>query len=212
MLALIGQMCDMGWPRQGRVLFRHLRQYLTDSDLVRAAREKNSEAWTALSRRYFPAVWRYAYALLQDVHAAEDVVAETMLAFLKGIDQIDVQSPRISAWLRSVVRHKVADHHRRSHRINNHLGRLAVENGQSCRESGPSRSLEIKESRNRVLQILDRLPDQQRIALEWKYIDGLRIREIADRLKETEKAIEAMLYRARREFRRQYEAAESASV
>jgi hypothetical protein len=38
-----------------------------------------------------------------------------------------------------------------------------------------------------------------------KYLDALRVREIADRLGETEKAVEALLYRARREFRRLFE-------
>jgi DNA-directed RNA polymerase specialized sigma24 family protein len=41
--------------------------------------------------------------------------------------------------------------------------------------------------------------------LEWKYLDGLRVREIAQRLGETEKAVETVLYRARIEFRRLFE-------
>jgi DNA-directed RNA polymerase specialized sigma24 family protein len=42
--------------------------------------------------------------------------------------------------------------------------------------------------------------------LEWKYLDALRVREIAERLGDSEKAIETVLYRARREFRRLFEA------
>ncbi|MGE3778438.1 MAG: hypothetical protein AB7F89_14730, partial [Pirellulaceae bacterium] len=36
---------------------------------------------------------------------------------------------------------------------------------------------------------------------EWKYLDGLSVREIAVRWEMTEKAAESVLFRARREFR-----------
>jgi RNA polymerase sigma-70 factor (ECF subfamily) len=48
---------------------------------------------------------------------------------------------------------------------------------------------------------MDDLPEQYRLALEWKYIDGLSVRQIAERLALTEKAAESILFRARREFR-----------
>jgi hypothetical protein len=48
---------------------------------------------------------------------------------------------------------------------------------------------------------MDSLPDQQRLALEWKYLDKLSVREMADRWETTVKAVESILFRARREFR-----------
>ncbi len=203
---------------------------MTDAELVRQAREENfeapekrSEAWNMLSRRYLPLVWRYAYALLHDIHAAEDVVSETMLAFLKNIGQIDAgletEGAKIAAWLRSVVRHKVADHLRRVYRVKDHLPRVAIEkqrrNGGQQRHDDsqdPSMPLLVAEKRTQIAKILEGLPERQRLALEWKYIEGMRVKEIAARLGETEKAVEATLYRARREFRRLYENSENNTV
>ncbi len=200
---------------------------MTDAELVRQACEKNTaadrrnEAWNTLSCRYLPLVWRYAYALLRDTHAAEDVVSETMLAFLKSIGQKgigprDAEAPKISAWLRSVVRHKVADHHRRNYRAKDHLPRLIVEqqvrNGEKQGREGPqdpSAPLLAAEKKTQIAEILEGLPERQRLALEWKYIEDMRVREIATRLGETEKAVEATLYRARREFRRIFELSEN---
>jgi len=48
---------------------------------------------------------------------------------------------------------------------------------------------------------MDELPEQHRVALEWKYVDKLSVREIAERLQTTEKAAESILFRARRTFR-----------
>ena len=173
------------------------------------ARQQNAEAWRTLYERYLPTVWRYAYALIGDVHAAEDVVGEVMLALLKGIGQIDIENPRISAWLRSVVRHKVADHHRSSIRTKDRIKSLAANSSSESNVDGNSLCpLELAEARDQVLAILDGLTERQRMALEWKYVEDLRVREIAERWGETEKAVEATLYRARREFRRRFDLVE----
>jgi hypothetical protein len=65
--------------------------------------------------------------------------------------------------------------------------------------------LEVVETKERVHHALDALSDRQRIVLEWKYLESLPVREMAERLGETEKAVEAVLYRARREFRRLFD-------
>lgn len=183
---------------------------MTDAQLVIEARKRNPEAWTALYERYLPLVWRYAYALVRDVHLAEDTVSDVMVAFLKGIYTLDIDSandcaPKISAWLRSVVRHKIADHHRRAYRLQERLPEVEAGNRASASSLDPGQPLEQAETRDQVLAILAEFPERQRLALEWKYVDGLRVREIAERLGETEKAVEATLYRARREFRRKFQ-------
>lgn len=183
---------------------------MTDAQLVIEARKRNSEAWTALYERYLPLVWRYAYALIRDVHLAEDIVSEAMLALVKGIHTLDKEEPKISAWLRAVVRHKLADHHRRAYRLQDRLVQVEADIRSALPSLSPSQPLEQEETRDQVLAILEELPDRQRLALEWKYVDGLRVREIAERLGETEKAVEATLYRARREFRRRFQIVEPA--
>ena len=181
---------------------------MTDAQLLCEARSGNAEAWRTLYKRCLPAVWRQAYALVSDSHIAEDVTSETMLALLQNIHRIDTETPRIAGWLRSVVRCKVADHHRRAFRARDHLQAAAEIFGEEFSAADPARPLENDETKSQVLRVLDRLSDRQRCLLEWKYLEGLRVRDIAERLGETEKAIETVLYRARREFRRLFESEE----
>ena len=72
-------------------------------------------------------------------------------------------------------------------------------------DADPAAPLETEETRRQVHRVLDEMPDRQRTVLEWKYLDSLRVREMAERLGETEKAVETVLYRARIEFRRRFE-------
>lgn len=174
---------------------------MTDADLLRGAQRGDAEAWRMLYQRSLPAVWRQAYALVGDVHVAEDITSETMLALLKNIDRLDTDVPKIAGWLRAVVRCKAADYQRSAIRTRNKLT-IAAGTADGKIVGAPSLPLETEETRTEVLRILDELPDRQRVVLEWKYLDALRVREIAERLGDSEKAVETVLYRARREFRR----------
>jgi RNA polymerase sigma-70 factor (ECF subfamily) len=147
-------------------------------------------------------VWRQAHALVGDIHIAEDITSETMLALLKNVDRLQTDAPKIAGWLRVVVRCKAADHQRKDFRARNKLQTVAEASTNGATSTCPSAPLEAEETRARVLRVLDALPDRQRLVLEWKYLDALRVRQIAERLGETEKAVETVLYRARREFRR----------
>jgi RNA polymerase sigma-70 factor (ECF subfamily) len=177
---------------------------LTDAELVRGARTGDAEAWRALYERYLPAVWRQACALVSDVHAAEDVTSEAMLALLRSIGQLDADASSLAAWLFSVVRRQAADHHRKDFRKREVL-QAAVMTPAQLGEVSPTIALEAEETRDHVLKVLNALPDRERLLLEWKYLEGLSVREIAGRLGETDRSIEAILYRARRGFRRLFE-------
>jgi RNA polymerase sigma factor (sigma-70 family) len=139
-----------------------------------------------------------------DIHAAEDVSSEAMLAFLRNIHEFEADAPNVGGWLRSVVDFKVADHFRKQLRNRDRLQYLAKQ--PTHREvSAPSAALEIGETRDHVLKVLDQLPGRHREVLECKYLDAMSVREIASRLGETEKAVESLLYRGRCEFRRLFD-------
>lgn len=179
---------------------------MTDGELLRGAQEGDAAAWRALYQRALPAVWRQAYALVGDVDVAEDIASETMLALLKNIDRLQTDAPKIAGWLRVVVRCKVADHQRKVFRSRDKMPAVADAYSNGRASGNPSAPLEAEETRIEVLRVLDEMPDRQRVILEWKYLDALRVREIAERLGDSEKAVETVLYRARREFRRLFEA------
>src|SRR6476469_4182813 len=180
---------------------------LTDVELLYGARRGDAEAWRALYVRYLPFVWRQAHALLGDPHAAEDVTSEVMLALLRNIQNLESEVPKLGGWLRTVVRCKAADHQRALIRSRATIAvvaaRLAANDSNT--QLGPSAPLEVVETKSRVHLALDSLPERQRIVLEWKYLDALSVREMARRLGEAEKAVESVLYRARREFRRLFD-------
>ena len=174
---------------------------MTDVDLVRAGQSGDRAAVEALYARYLSSVWRYVCARLNgDVHAAEDVVSETFLTAVRHLRRFDPARGGVGPWLIGIARNKTNDHYRRTQRLRA-VTPLAMQVRTSTGEVDPPTSVEAAETRELVAAVVDGMDDDARLALEWKYLDDLPVREIAERLGRTEKAAEALLYRARRAFR-----------
>ncbi len=178
----------------------NLRPILNDSQLVQGLRDQDPSAVRHLTERHLPSVWRFVYVRVNgDRHLAEDIVSETVLALVRAAaDETDIRNPL--AWLRSVASNKLRDHFRAAARVQHHIDAV-VRSGESSDDNDAHLQQELTEKRQEVLRAMDELTDQQRLSLEWKYVDKLSVREIAERLETTEKAAESILFRARRALR-----------
>lgn len=174
---------------------------MNDSLLVQGLREQKPAAVQHLTECYLPSVWRFVYARVgRDLHLAEDVVSETVLALIRAAadPEADISNP--GGWLRSVASNKVNDHFRAAARVQ-HLIDQAKQTTEVADFDEPSGNQEQEERRAEIRSVMDGLPEQHRLALEWKYIDKLSVRSIADRMDVSEKAAESILFRARRDFK-----------
>ena len=177
---------------------------MNDGDLVRAVQRGDSASLTILYQRYVKAVWRYLHLrLLRDEHGTEELVSETFLAAIRTIHAIDPEHGNVYAWLLGIARNKLRDHWRKANRMTDDPMPKA-EDVVDVDAADPDQSLLTAEVREAVLRSLDALEDDERLALEWKYLESLSVRKIAERLARTEKAVEATLYRARASFRTAY--------
>jgi RNA polymerase sigma factor (sigma-70 family) len=172
---------------------------VTDSELLRQAQAGDGTALRTLYERYVPSVWRYVYAQVGgDSHTAQDLVSETFLAAVRSIGTVAADT-MVGGWLIGIARHKVGDQRRRSRLAER--AQIVMKQSAEARPAEPTTPLEAEETRGQVAAALDRLLDEERQVLEWKYLQELSVRDIAERLGRTEKAIEALLYRARQSFR-----------
>ncbi len=154
-----------------------------------------------LSDAFLPSVWRFVYVRVNgDQHLAEDIVSETVLALIRAVSDKKTEIRNPGAWLRSVASNKVTDHFRAAARVQ-HLIDEAKKTSPLAEDEDAVKKQELLERRAEVRDVLDELTEQQRLALEWKYVDKLSVREIAERMQTTEKAVESVLFRARRDFR-----------
>ena len=173
---------------------------MNDSDLVDGLRCHNPAAVKHLSDCYLPSVWRFVYVRVKGDRHLEDIVSEAVLALIRAVSDPRLEIGNPVAWLRSVASNKVADHFRAAARVQ-HLIDQAKHLPPIQSNEDAVHLQELQERREEIRQVLDRLPESTRMALEWKYIDKLSVKEISERLDVSEKAAESILFRGRKEFR-----------
>jgi len=156
---------------------------------------------------YFPRLYRFAINRLEsDEDAAKDVVQTTLINAIRAIATYRGEASMFT-WLCQICRNEINGHYRRLARsvrvvpqddeaIRPFLESLEAEEGGE-----PDAQFEHTEIKRLVQEVLDYLPSNYGNALEWKYIEGFSVAEIADRLELTELAAQSMLARARMAFR-----------
>lgn len=80
----------------------------TDADLIRRIRAQKSDAWEELIGRFERRLLAFAEQRLGDRGAAEDVVQETFLGFLRALPNYDPTTP-VETFLFAIVSHKLKD-------------------------------------------------------------------------------------------------------
>jgi RNA polymerase sigma-70 factor, ECF subfamily len=179
---------------------RRRRPAANDDRDVPAVPDRPDAPLVALYDRALPQVYGYLMSRCGDRTVAEDLTSETFLAVAAG----RANAPLTIAWLIGVARHKLVDHWRWQARQERLLH--AVE-GSSTEADDP---WEIELVRWRAREVLTYLAPQHRAALTLRYLDGLSVPEAATILDRTVAATEALLVRARREFRHVYEGSSDA--
>ena len=175
---------------------------MNNAEFIDGLRNKDHVAAQHLQECYVPTIWRYVYFRVdRDSHLAEDIVAEVVLALVNAATGgMQIEHP--AAWLRTVAQRRIQDHFRAAARVQ-HLVEQVEQHPQLIDENDPAKQHDQQLKRQSVRDAMDDLPENYRMALEWKYVEQLSVKTIADRLGASEKSAESLLFRARNALRKQ---------
>lgn len=156
---------------------------------------------------YVPGLYRFAASrLTRELDLVPDVVQTALAKAIENLAGFRGEAP-LFTWLCACVRNEIASHYRRVQRRPAEVGIELADAVASASAEGPpeaeARLLRV-EARELVHAALDSLPERYAQALEWKYLEGAPVSEIASRLEVTPKAAESLLGRAREAFRDAY--------
>jgi RNA polymerase sigma-70 factor, ECF subfamily len=190
---------------------------LSDLDLARRVLAGDESAFDEFFAAYFPRLHRFARLRLgANDDSAEDVVQATLIKALDKLHTYRGEAP-LFTWLCTFCRREISGWYRRAGRhaevsLEDERGeaRGLLDPTALPPLDDPAQALDRRELTRLVHATLDLLPGNYADALEWKYIEGLSVAEIAERLGLGYKATESLLTRARQAFREQYSLAAAA--
>jgi RNA polymerase sigma-70 factor (ECF subfamily) len=165
--------------------------------------------------RYGDYLFRFALARVKDPGVAEDLVQETFLAALRGLQNFKRRSSG-HTWLTAILKHKIVDYFRKKHR------ELVIEDIETVSETtdgffknsgnwkirpgkwdvNPAKIFEQKEFMNVLLKCLAQLPERLAQAFMLREMEGLSTEELCKSMQISATNSWVMLYRARTYLRR----------
>jgi len=160
------------------------------------------QAFLALYDRALPEVYGYLVRRCPAA-TAEELTSDTFLAAVSALRRGAVDHLTIG-WLMTVARNKLVDHWRRTAREERRRHLVAAPD-PIAEDDWTDDIVGIGDlDQQRALVVLASLGAHHQAALTLRYLDGLSVPDVADRLGRTVHATEALLVRARVAFRRAY--------
>lgn len=179
-----------------------------DKLLAKRLERGDQRAFDEFFGDHFPRLYRFTAARVgPDEDAIKEIVQRTMC---RGLEKLHTYrgEAALFTWLCRLCRNEISDYlRRRSRAVAREIPfddsgiRAVLEGLDSAPADDPVRATEREQLSRLIQTILDHLPARQGDALEWKYVQGLTVREIATRLRTTETAAQSLLARARQSFR-----------
>lgn len=158
----------------------------SDAELAKAARH-NTEAFTALYRRYVTPLYRYLYHRLGNAKDAEDLTSQVFMEVMDGLPAYRERG-YFSSWLFTIARRRIADLYRQRPM-------------ETLEEDTPDLSMDLNlfleknETHLHLKQMLEKLDEERRELLRLRFASGLDFSEIASVLGKSEGAVKMSLYR-----------------
>ncbi len=145
-------------------------------------------------------LFRIALRITFDRAEAEDVVQDTMVRVWNKRDEWS-QLESIEAYCLTVCRNLAIDRSQKKEAQNE---QLTPELEQTVIASGPYDQLVNQEQMNLIHQLINELPEKQRVIMQLRDIEGKSYKEISDVLQLTEEQVKVNLFRARQKIKQRY--------
>lgn len=162
---------------------------------------RDPEMFGALYDEALPRIYGYFLRRCGGVAPlAEDLTQETFLAAVRQIKRgaaVDAPLP----WLFGIARHTLVNHYRASL---NGADRTLAWNDEADAVPDDRDDFAAAIEREIAIEALNALPPAQRLVIVLRYLDGLRVADIASQIGKSEHAVESLLARGRATFKRAY--------
>jgi len=182
--------------------------YLDDKKLVKQLLAGEQRAFDRFFEDNFARLYRFAIVRLSDdPDGAREVVQIALTRAVRKMHTYRAESA-LFTWLCAICRNEISDWLSRQGRYRDHIVlvedfpeiQAAVDSFQAPLADSPERHYQRIEVMRLIQVALDRLPAKYGNVLEWKYIEGHSVKEIAARLEIGAEATQSLLARAKRAF------------
>lgn len=160
--------------------------------------KKNPTAFGQLYEKFYDPIYAFIYFRTKDKQTTEDLVSATWEKALTNLQTLHSNHPTVfKVWLYKIARNTLFQHYREQPR----KPLPFPENFEISPKENFVEELKNSETKKYLVQLIQGLPDIQREIVTMHFFGGLKNKEIAKILNESERAIAVYLSRALKTFK-----------
>ncbi len=148
-------------------------------DLILRCQQGDQGAFKEIFDQYHKKVYRIAYGMVREREEALDIVQEVFIKLFRSIRNFKGKS-KFYTYLYRMTMNTAIDHTRKIGKASHLKGEEDWAQFPESLEKGPDRLLLQKELEERVNWAMTKLPEDQRIALVLREVEGLSYQEMAE--------------------------------
>lgn len=167
---------------------------MEDNTLIKKCQQGDKEAFQVLISRYHPYVYKFLVKATQNDQIAEDLTQETFLKVIRNIEKFDpAGQAKFSTYIISIAKNTGLDYFRKEKRAMQNIPISETFDIEDLNTRVADTVINKLDSQN-ILADLEGLPEEQRIAIKLKYIEGLTLKEIGEALHVEPKTIKSRIH------------------
>lgn len=163
----------------------------SDRQLFQAFQAGSQGAFERLFKQQYPALCAFATGYLHDHDAAEDVVQHCFVNFWQKRESIALQQS-LKSYFYTMVRNRCINKLKSVKVQHQHAEGIAHQEEPAAEES----EMEVGELADRIAQAIEAMPTERRRIFQMSREEGLKYREIAQKLEISVKTVENQMGKA----------------
>lgn len=177
-----------------------------EARLIKRAKQGDADAFAELYDQHYDPIYRYIFFRVGSAATAEDLTSEVFVRLVEKIDHFTYRGRPLLAWLYTIARNLVTDHHRRKGRAT----MVPLDESLQADTTQPEQAAAQVLKHRQLSSILEELTEGQRQVIILKFFEGLDNKTVAQILNKSVGAVKALQHRGLASMRRIIERKEDA--
>lgn len=159
--------------------------------------EKKREKFSAVYQQYVEDIYRFVLVHVNDVDLAEDLTADTFTKAWRHIEATEFDFKQTRAWLYTIARNLMNDHWRKKPVIPLSED-IEVIDEREAQSDVVDRKLQAKQ----IIKAVKTLPEDMKSIVTLRFLEGLSVKETAERLSMSESNVRVVQFRALKKLKK----------
>lgn len=172
---------------------------ISDEDLMLAYAKGDAEAFETLYVRHKGAVYRYLMRMCNNAAICDELFQDVWLKLIKSRSSYSIQA-RFTTWLYTLAHNHFIDYYRK-HKKTNTTSEHEIDEITARAEQEPEQVAARNQSVNKLIQLIELLPEEQKQAFLLKEEAGMSVLEIADVMNVNQETAKSRLRYAMKKLR-----------